>query len=166
MGRVVKNLGLYLVLILFVVTMVNVFLTPEETQKQYDEISYSQFLTELDAGHVRILQIRNNTLPGESSAVVLQGELVDGTRFLTYGVEAGDLADRASEKGVMVTVEAPQRNTWWMTLLTSLFPTLLLIGVWVFFIYNMQGGQLRPEQGQAVPGQPAEGDVRGRGGLR
>ncbi|MBR1671796.1 MAG: cell division protein FtsH, partial [Fretibacterium sp.] len=140
MGRVVKNLGLYLVLILLVVTMVNMFLTPEETQKTYDEISYSQFLSELDAGHVHILQIRNNTLPGESSASVIQGELQGGQRFLTYGLEAGALADRAARMGVMVTVEAPQRNTWWATLITSLFPTLLLMGVWIYFLYNMQGG--------------------------
>ena len=140
MGRVVKNLGLYLVLILLVVSMVNMFLTPEEVQKQYDEISYSQFLNELDAGNVRILQIRNNTMQGESSSAVLQGELVGGRRFLTYGIEAAGLADRAAAKGATVTVEAPQRTSWWMTILSSLFPTLLLIGVWVYFLYNMQGG--------------------------
>ena len=136
----VKNLGLYLVLILLVVTMVNMFLTPEETQKQYDEISYSQFLSELDTGHIRILQIRNNTQPGESSAAVIQGEMQNGQRFLTYGLEAGKLADKAAALGVMVTVEAPQKNTWWVTLVTTLFPTLLLMGVWLYFLYNMQGG--------------------------
>ena len=140
MGRVVKNLGLYLVLILLVVTMVNMFLTPEETQIQYEEISYSQFLSELDAGHIHVLQIRNNTQPGESSAAVIQGETDKGQRFLTYGLEAGKIADKAAALGVMVTVEAPQRNTWWVTLITTLFPTLLLMGVWLYFLYNMQGG--------------------------
>ncbi|MBQ9565316.1 MAG: ATP-dependent metallopeptidase FtsH/Yme1/Tma family protein, partial [Synergistaceae bacterium] len=142
MGRVVKNLGLYLVLVLLVVTLVNVFLTPEETQQQqrYEEISYSDFLNELDAGHVRILQIRNNTLPGESSAVALRGEMRNGARFLTYGVEAGGVAERAAAKGATVTVEAPPRNTWMVTLFSSLLPTLLLIGVWVYFMYAMQNG--------------------------
>ena len=140
MGKVAKNLGLYLVLVLAVVTMVNTFLTPEEVQKQYDEISYSQFLKELDAGNIRILQIRNNTIQGESSSATLQGELTDGTRFLTYGLDVSDLADKAAAKGVMVTVEAPQKNVWWVTLMTSLFPTLLLIGVWVYFMNNMQPG--------------------------
>ena len=140
MGKVAKNLGLYLVLVLAVVTMVNTFLTPEEVQKQYDEISYSQFLKELDSGNIRILQIRNNTMQGESSSATLQGELTDGTRFLTYGLDVSGLADRAAAKGVMVTVEAPQKNVWWVTLMTSLFPTLLLIGVWVYFMNNMQPG--------------------------
>ena len=140
MGKVVKNLGLYLVLVLVVITMVNTFLTPEEVQKQYDEISYSQFLKDLEAGNIRILQIRNNTIPGESSSATLQGELHNGQRFLTYGLNVSGIADRATAKGVMVTVEAPQKNTWLMSLMTSLFPTLLLIGVWVYFLNNMQGG--------------------------
>ena len=140
MGKVAKNLGLYLVLVLVVVTMVNTFLTPEEVQKQYDEISYSQFLKDLDAGNIRILQIRNNTVPGESSSATLQGELHSGQRFLTYGLDVSGIADKAAAKGVTVTFEAPQKNTWLMSLMTSLFPTLLLIGVWVYFLNNMQGG--------------------------
>lgn len=140
MGKVVKNLGLYLVLVLVVVTMVNTFLTPEEVQKQYDEISYSQFLKELDSGNIRVLQIRNNTVPGESSSAALQGELHNGQRFLTYGLDVSGIADKAAAKGVTVTVEAPQKNTWLMSLMTSLFPTLLLIGVWIYFLNNMQGG--------------------------
>ncbi len=140
MGKVVKNLGLYLVLILVVVSMVNMFLTPEEVQKQYDEISYSQFLKDLNAGKIRILQIRNNTTPGESSSAVIQGETHDGQRFLTYGLDVSGIADKAAEKGIIVTIEAPQKNTWLMSLMTSLFPTLLLIGVWIYFLYNMQGG--------------------------
>ena len=140
MNKVVKNLGLYLVLVLAVVTMVNSFLTPEEVQKQYDEISYSQFLKELDSGNIKILQIRNNTTPGESSSATLQGEFQNGERFLTYGLDVSGIADKAAAKGIMVTIEAPQKNTWVMTLMTSLFPTLLLIGVWVYFMNNMQGG--------------------------
>ena len=127
-------------LVLVVVTMVNTFLTPEEVQKQYDEISYSQFLKDLDAGNVRILQIRNNTVPGESSSATLQGEMHSGQRFLTYGLDVSEIAEKAAAKGVTVTFEAPQKNTWLMSLMTSLFPTLLLIGVWVYFMQNMQGG--------------------------
>ena len=140
MNKIVKNLGLYLVLVLAVVSMVNMFLTPEEVQKQYDEISYSQFLSELEAGNVRILQIRNNTVPGESSSATFQGEMNNGQRFLTYGLNVQEIADTAAAKGITVTFEAPQKNTWLMSLMTSLFPTLLLIGVWVYFLYNMQGG--------------------------
>jgi cell division protease FtsH len=140
LGRVVKNLGLYLILIVLVVSLVNMFLTPAQTQQQYIEISYTSFLSELEAGRVNVLSIRNNTLPGESSSATLRGELRDGSRFLTYGVDVGNLAAEAAKKGVIVTIEAPQKTSWWVTILSSLFPTLLLIGVWIFFLYNMQGG--------------------------
>ena len=140
MGRVVKNLGLYLVLVLLVVSLVNMFLTPEEVQKQYDEISYSRFLKELDAGNIKILQIRNNTVPGESTSATLQYELQNGQRYLTYGLDVSQVIDKATAMGVTVTVEAPQKNVWWINLLTSLFPTILLVGAWWYFINNMQGG--------------------------
>lgn len=140
MNKIAKNLGLYLVLVLVVVSMVNMFLTPEETQKQYDEISYSQFISELNAGNVRILQIRNNTVPGESSSATLQGETKSGQRFLTYGLDVSGIAEKAVAMGVTVTFEAPQKNTWLTSLMTSLFPTLLLIGVWIYFLNGMQGG--------------------------
>ncbi len=140
MGRVVKNLGLYLILIVLVVSLVNVFLTPAQTQQQYIEISYSSFISELEAGRVKTLQIRNNTLPGESSSATLRGDLKDGSKFLTYGVSVENLASDATRKGVIVTIEPPQKTSWWVTILSSLFPTLLLIGVWIFFLYNMQGG--------------------------
>ncbi len=140
MNKVVKNLGLYLVLVLVVVSMVNMFLTPEEVQRQYDEISYTEFIAKLEAGEVRILQIRNNTVPGESSSATLQGEMKNGQRFLTYGIDVSGIAEKAVAKGITVTFEAPQKNTWLMSLMTSLFPTLLLIGVWLYFLNNSQGG--------------------------
>jgi cell division protease FtsH len=136
----VKNLGLYLILIVLVVSLVNMFLTPAQTQQQYIEISYTSFLSELEGGRVTSLFIKNNTLPGESSSATLRGELRDGSRFLTYGVDVGGLAAEAAKKGVVVNIEAPQKTSWWVTILSSLFPTLLLIGVWIFFLYNMQGG--------------------------
>ena len=140
MGRVVKHLGLYLILIVLVVSLVNTFLTPAPPQQQYVEISYSEFVSYLEAGEIRTLSITNNTLPGESSSATLRGDLASGVRFLTYSLEVGNIASEAVRKGVMVTVAAPQRTAWWVTVLGSLFPTLLLIGVWIFFLYNMQGG--------------------------
>jgi len=137
---VVKHLGLYLILIVLVVSLVNTFLTPAPPQQQYVEISYSEFVSYLEAGEIRTLSITNNTLPGESSSATLRGDLASGVRFLTYSLEVGNIASEAVRKGVMVTVAAPQRTAWWVTVLGSLFPTLLLIGVWIFFLYNMQGG--------------------------
>lgn len=140
MGRIVRHLGLYLIFIVLVISLVNAFLTPTQEQPPHRELSYSEFVARFEAGEIRTLVITNNTLPGESTSATLRGDLVDGTRFLTYSVEVGRLASEAARRGVMVTIEAPQGTRWWATVLASLLPMLLLIGVWIFFLYNMQGG--------------------------
>jgi cell division protease FtsH len=136
----VKNFGPYLILLLLLLSLANVYLTQDQNQQQFMEISYSEFMSNLDAGRVVSMEIKNHTLPGESSSATLRGELRDGHRFLAYAVDIGNLAADAAKRGVAVTIEPPQKTSWWVTILSSLFPTLLLIGVWIFFLYNMQGG--------------------------
>ncbi|NLM71432.1 MAG: ATP-dependent metallopeptidase FtsH/Yme1/Tma family protein [Synergistaceae bacterium] len=131
MGRLVKNLGLYLIMIVLVVSIVNVFLSPTQGPQQVQEIGYSTFLSEVAAGKVSSVLVRENSIAGKFS---------DGKEFVSYVVGVGDLAKELAGKGVAVEVEPPQRTPWWANMLSSLFPTLLLIGVWVFFLYNMQGG--------------------------
>ena len=131
MGRLVKNLGLYLILIVLVVSLVNVFLSPTQGPQQVQEIGYSTFLSEVTAGRVSNVLVRENSIKGRFS---------DGKEFVSYVVGIGDLAKEVAQKGVAVEVEPPQRTPWWANMLSSLFPTLLLIGVWIFFLYNMQGG--------------------------
>ncbi len=131
MSRLVKNLGLYLILIVLVVSLVNVFLSPTQGPQQVQEIGYSTFLSEVAAGRVSTVLIRENSI---------KGKFTDGKEFVSYVVGIGDLAKEVAQKGVIVEVEPPQRTPWWANMLSSLFPTLLLIGVWIFFLYNMQGG--------------------------
>jgi len=131
LSRLVKNLGLYLILIVLVVSLVNVFLSPTQGPQQVQEIGYSTFLSEVAAGRVSTVLIRENSI---------KGKFTDGKEFVSYVVGIGDLAKEVAQKGVIVEVEPPQRTPWWANMLSSLFPTLLLIGVWIFFLYNMQGG--------------------------
>ena len=131
MRRLAKNLGLYLILIVLVVSLVNVFLSPTENPPDSQVISYSQFLSAVDTGKVNTVNINDS---------VIQGEFTTGEIFKTYVVGVGDLAKQIADKGVDVKVEPPQKTPWWAAILSSLFPTLLLIGVWIFFLYHMQGG--------------------------
>ena len=131
MSRLVKNLGLYLILIVLVVSLVNVFLSPTQGPQQVQEIEYSTFLSEVDAGRIRSVSLQENSV---------RGKFTDGRDFVSYVVGTGDLAREVAGKGVKVNVEPPQKTPWWANMLSSLFPTLLLIGVWIFFLYNMQGG--------------------------
>jgi cell division protease FtsH len=131
LGRLVKNLGLYLILIVLVVSLVNVFLSPVQGPREVQEVGYSEFLSDVDAGKVSSVVILENSV---------RGKFTNGREFVSYVVGIGDLANEVARKGVKVEVEPPQRTPWWANMLSSLFPTLLLIGVWIFFLYNMQGG--------------------------
>ena len=124
---------MYIVLIVLVVSLVNVFMTPgsNKGKAQPDVLAYSQFLSEVNAGNVTKVSIDKEEL---------HGTLKSGKEFVTYILDSATLPGVVAEKGVEVEVVPPPKNTWLTALLTSLLPTLLLIGVWIYFIYNMQGG--------------------------
>ena len=126
-----KNLGVYLILVVLVVSVVNMFLTPPAPTPQIPEIPYSQFRTDMAAGKIKNFTINDTKV---------QGRYADGSAFSSNVVGVADIADDATAQGVEVTIAEPPETPWWMTLASSVFPTLLLIGVWIFFMHNMQGG--------------------------
>ncbi|GHV54289.1 ATP-dependent zinc metalloprotease FtsH [Synergistales bacterium] len=131
MGKLAKNLGIYLILIVIVVSLVNVFLSPTQSQKEIKEISYTQLLNDAASGKVASVAIEEDSVRG----VTANGEI-----FRTYVVGVGDVAKELAGRGVNVQVVPPAKTPWWTAFMTSLFPTLLLIGAWIFILYNMQGG--------------------------
>ncbi|AFM21478.1 MAG TPA: ATP-dependent zinc metalloprotease FtsH [Acetomicrobium flavidum] len=131
MGKMMKNLGLYLILIVLVVSLVNMFITPMQPTRDVVPLSYSEFLNQVDKGNVTDVTIDGSTITGV---------LKDGHHFSTYAVGVGDLAKEIAAKGVNVEVKPPQATPWWSGMVSSLFPTLLLIGAWIFILYHMQGG--------------------------
>ena len=133
MNKISKNVGMYIVLIVLVVSLVNVFLGPDSAKKttQNEVMPYSTFLSEVNSGNVTKVKIDHEQLTGT---------LKSGKQFTTYILDAATLPSIVAEKGVEVEVVPPPKNSWLTALLTSLLPTLLLIGVWIYFIYNMQGG--------------------------
>ena len=124
---------MYIILIVLVVSLVNVFLTPDGNKKGQgaEVLPYSQFLNEVNIGNVSKVQINHEEL---------KGTLKTGKEFTTYILDPGTLPSVIAQKGVEVEVVPPPKNSWLTALLTSLLPTLLLIAVWIYFIYNMQGG--------------------------
>jgi len=126
-----KNLGLYLVMIVLVVSLVNMFLSPAQSPEEHELISYSAFL-----GYFREGKLEQVSIEGDN----IKGTREGGVKFRTIAIGIGDLAPQLAEKGVQVEVQPPARSPWWVTMMSSLFPTLLLIGAWVFILYHMQGG--------------------------
>jgi cell division protease FtsH len=124
-----KNLALWMVIGLVVVLLFNVF--GGLSEKTTFEPNYSDFLKNVDAGLVQSVTIRGN---------LVTGKLKDGGEFRTYVVESQDFMKLLRDKNVKISVRPADQNPWYMSLLISWFPMILFIGVWIFFMRQMQGG--------------------------
>ena len=102
MNKISKNVGMYIVLIVLVVSLVNVFLTPDsKSQKDAKVLPYSEFLSEVNAGNVVKVEIEHEQL---------KGKLKSGAEFTTYILDAATLPSVIAEKGVEVEVVPPPKN--------------------------------------------------------
>jgi cell division protease FtsH len=124
-----KNLALWMVIGLVVVLLFNVFSGLSE--KGGLEPNYSDFLKNVESGRVESVTIRGN---------LVTGRLKDGAEFRTHIVDSPDLIKLLRDKSVRISVKPPDQNPWYMSLLISWFPMVLFIGVWIFFMRQMQGG--------------------------
>ncbi|MGD8992713.1 MAG: ATP-dependent zinc metalloprotease FtsH [Desulfobacterales bacterium] len=123
-----KNLALWLVITLMMVMLYNLF------SKQHlaeTSISYTDFLTMVNDERI--------------SQVVIQGQELfvtdaDGNRLKVFAPEDGDLIKILRQKGVVISAKPPSENPWYMSVLVSWFPMIVLIGVWIFFMRQMQAG--------------------------
>ncbi|MBI2371146.1 MAG: ATP-dependent metallopeptidase FtsH/Yme1/Tma family protein [Deltaproteobacteria bacterium] len=128
MNQFYKNLALWMVIGLIVILLFNLF---QASQPSSQEMIFSEFMRRLEGGEVTEVTIKGNYVTGK-----LKGE----TPFKTYIVESPDLLKLLRERGVRITVKPPEQNPWYMNLLISWFPMALFIGVWIFFMRQMQGG--------------------------
>src|SRR5918997_1906447 len=127
-----RNLALWVIVALLLVALFNLFQPSGSGQRSAQQVAYSDFLNEVSSGHVRDVVIQGRTV---------SGQLTDGRSFSTYTPEDPSLVQRLTEKGVRVEArpEESDVNPLFHYLL-SWFPMLLLIGVWVFFMRQMQSG--------------------------
>ena len=128
-----KNLAMWGIIILLSVGLFNMFQNPEKIKSGKNKIAFSTFLTEVESGRVVEVEIQGNTI---------NGVLTDGSIFNTYSPNYPNLVEKLSEKGVSI-VASPLEDKMpsLLGILLSWFPMLLLIGVWIFFMRQMQGGK-------------------------
>ncbi|GLI33204.1 ATP-dependent zinc metalloprotease FtsH [Desulforhabdus amnigena] len=124
-----KNLALWLVISLMVILLFNMFHQP---QRSRDETTYSQFLAAVQKGEVSQVTIQGDHILGTYSK--------DGKPFRTFMPRDSDLIRTLREHGVDIQAKPEEESPWYMTILISWFPMLLLIGVWIFFMRQMQMG--------------------------
>jgi cell division protease FtsH len=127
-----RNLALWVIVALLLVALFNLFQPSSGPGRTTQQVAYSDFLNEVNAGHVRDVTIQGRTVTGQ---------LTDGRSFQTFTPEDPTLVSRLTDRGVRVVARAVESdvNPLFHYLL-SWFPMLLLIGVWVFFMRQMQGG--------------------------
>ena len=122
-----KNLGLWLVIGLSVLLLFNIF---NQSQPTEDKLNFSEFMARVDRGEVAEVTLKGSDI---------RGKLTDGVRFRTYAPDDPELVPTLRKKGIIISAEPVEQSPWWNVLLSWL-PMLLFIGVWIFFMRQMQGG--------------------------
>ncbi len=125
-----RNLALWVIIALLVVALFNLFQGPT-AREGGRQVAYSDFLNDVQSGQVTDVAIQGNTI---------KGHYRDGAGFATYAPSDPGLVGRLTERGVRVQAMPPEENSTLMQILISWFPMLLLIGVWIFFMRQMQSG--------------------------
>ncbi len=128
-----KNLIMWVIIVLLSVGLFNMFQDPNRINSETNSLAFSNFLNEVEAGRVVEVQIQGNNI---------SGVLADGNTFKTYSPNYPELVDKLSSNGVSI-LASPQEDKMpsLLGILLSWFPMLLLIGVWIFFMRQMQGGK-------------------------
>ena len=123
-----KNMALWLVITLMMIMLYNLF---NQQNLSETSVSYSDFLSMVNEDRV--------------AEVVLQGQElyvtdVDRNRFKIYSPHDPELIKILRERGVTIKAKPPAESPWYMSLLVSWFPMIVLIGIWIFFMRQMQSG--------------------------
>ncbi len=103
-----------------------------EPQEKKSDLTYSNFLTQVEQKNVEYVTLTNNSIAGK---------LKNGTEFTTYAPNNdAQLLPILRANNVTIQAKPPEQPSWWLSMLTSLLPILLLIGVWFFIMNQTQGG--------------------------
>ena len=128
MNNLIKNVAIWLVIALVLMTVFNQF---SARQQQNTSVEYSQFIEEVKQGNVAKVTIEGRVLKGVKS---------NGAKFTSYSPSDPWLVSDLLKAGVIVEAKPEEEPSLLMNIFVSWFPMLLLIGVWIFFMRQMQGG--------------------------
>ncbi|MGH7430747.1 MAG: ATP-dependent zinc metalloprotease FtsH [Candidatus Methylomirabilales bacterium] len=127
MSPLMKNMALWLVIILSMILLFGIF---SQSQTGRKELNFSEFLARVEQGEVAEVELKGSAITGK---------LKDGSPFQTYAAEDPELIPSLRKQGVVISAKPVEQTPWWSLVLNWL-PMLLFIGVWVFFMRQMQGG--------------------------
>jgi cell division protease FtsH len=128
LNDIAKNIILWVVIAVILMTVFNNFGQQRQTSQP---LEYSQFITDIRAGRIKSVEIEGRTIIGTRE---------DGERFMTYAPDDPGLMADLLNSNVRVVARPPEGQSLLTQIFISWFPMLLLIGVWIFFMRQMQGG--------------------------
>ena len=128
MNDIAKNIILWVVIAVILMTVFNNFGQHKQTSQP---LEYSQFISDVRAGRIRSVEIEGRTIIGTRE---------DGDRFMTYSPDDPGLMADLLNSNVRIVARPPEQQSLLTQIFISWFPMLLLIGVWIFFMRQMQGG--------------------------
>ncbi|MDR0481301.1 MAG: ATP-dependent metallopeptidase FtsH/Yme1/Tma family protein, partial [Gallionellaceae bacterium] len=134
MNNLFKSVGVWLVIALVLMAVFNKFNAVSPLQGGSSQMGYSQFLDEVKQGHITKVTIE------EGRTRTLKAVTNDGKRIITYGPQDGKLVDDLLANHVQLDTKPDEEPSMFTGVLISWFPMLLLVGVWIFFMRQMQGG--------------------------
>ena len=131
MNKFGRNIALWIVIGVLLVALFNLFQN-NSSRSNYASLAFSDFLGEVEQGRVSDVTIQGNTIKGHFN---------DGRAFSTYAPNDPGIVDRLREGGVRISAAPKEEGmSGLLGILISWFPMLLFIGVWIFFMRQMQGG--------------------------
>ncbi len=128
MNDMAKNILLWVIIAVVLMSVFNNFGPPAPRAQS---VPYSEFIGDVKAGRIQSVVIDGR---------VVKGRLVSGESFSTYTPNDPEMINDLLGNGVEVKAQAPEQDSLLMQIFISWFPMLLLIGVWIFFMRQMQGG--------------------------
>jgi len=123
-----KNIAFWLVLFVIFLLLFNVF---SRQHGREPEVVFSDFIAAVERGEVKEVTIQGHNI---------QGKYQNGERFRTFAPNDPELVKNLREKKVTIAAKPEDESPWYMVLLVNWLPMLLLIGVWIFFMRQMQVG--------------------------
>ncbi|NLA58055.1 MAG: ATP-dependent metallopeptidase FtsH/Yme1/Tma family protein [Firmicutes bacterium] len=134
MNRFLRGISLYLLIAIIAVSIVSSLYPGVDTSL---ELGYGDFINQVENGQVKSAQMIGDQ--------TVQGVLRDGTRFSTI-VPMGkmsDIADLMMEHGVELRAAPTPSTPWWLALLPNVITLVVFVGIWLFILNQMQGGNNR-----------------------
>ena len=130
MNDMLKNMLVWIVIAVVIMSVFNNFIPQKESSTN---LSYSEFISQVKDNQIESVLI-------EADGKTISGTYKNGTTFLTYGLNDPKLVDDLLANNIEILTEPPAKPSLFLQILIQWFPMLLLIGVWLFFMRQMQGG--------------------------